>query len=98
MSKAKPSADDLRRFLGYSIITFLSVFLFIPVLWFVNLFTHDPVIFIRWGIYSAFIVLFNILFYYWRYPENWLPNLLALVGINLSILIFEYFWLLESMG
>lgn len=98
MSKAKPSADDLRRFLGYTIITFLSVFLFIPVLWFVNLFTHDPVIFMRWGICSALILFFNILFYYWRYPENWLGNLSALVGINLLILIFEYFWLLVSVG
>jgi len=98
MSKAKPSEDDLRRLIGYSIITFLSVFLFIPVLWFVHLFSQDQELYIRWGTCSAILVIFNIMFYYWNYPENWLRNLLVLVGINLTILIFEYFWLIQSMG
>jgi len=98
MSKAKPDADDLRRFIGYTMITFLSVFLFIPVLWFVHLFSSAQGLYARWGICSAFLVIFNILFYYWNYPKSWLSNLLVLVGINLLILIFEYFWLIQSMG
>jgi len=98
MSKAKPGADDLRRFIGYTMITFLSVFVFIPLLWFVHLFSSDQGLYTRWGICSAFLVIFNILFYYWNYPENWLRNLLVLVGINFMILIFEYFWLMQSMS
>jgi len=98
MSKAKPGADDLRRLIGYTMITFLGVFLFIPVLWFVYLFSQDLGLYSRWGICSAFLVVFNILFYYWDYPQNWLTNLLVLIGINLMILIFEYFWLMQSMG
>lgn len=98
MGKAKPDADDLRRLIGYTMITFMSVFLFIPIVWFIHLFSQDPDLYTYWGICSAFLVVFNILFYYWRYPVNWLKNLLVLVGINLSILIFEYFWLMQSVG
>ncbi|MCO1601064.1 MULTISPECIES: hypothetical protein [Desulfosporosinus] len=98
MSKAKPSPDDLRRLIGYTMITFLSVFLFLPLLWFVHLFSPEQELYVRWGICSGFLVIFNILFYYWKYPENWLRNLLALVGVNLMILIFEYFWLMQSMS
>jgi len=97
MGKPKPSADDLRRSIGYMMITFMSVFIFLPVLWFIHIFTQDSGLYLRWLISSVFLVAFNILFYYWRYPKNWLANLLTLVGIDLIILIFEYFWQLSSM-
>jgi hypothetical protein len=98
VSKVKPDANDLRRFIGYTMITFMSVFLFLPVIWFIHLFSQNPEIYWRWVICSAFLVVFNILFYYWKYPLDWLRNLLALVAINLMILIFEYFWLMQSIS
>ncbi|TGE39668.1 hypothetical protein E4K67_01305 [Desulfosporosinus fructosivorans] len=98
VSKVKPDANDLRRFIGYIMITFMSVFLFLPVIWFIQVFSQNPGIYSRWVICSAFLIIFNILFYYWRYPLDWLKNLLALVGINLVVLIFEYFWLLQGIG
>jgi len=72
--------------------------MFIPVLWFVHLFTPNQGLYTRWGICSSFLVVFNIIFYYWKYPENWFKNLLVLVGINLLILVFEYFLLIQNMG
>jgi hypothetical protein len=98
MSKAKPDANDLRRFIGYTMITFISVFIFFPVLWFVNLFLLDSALYTRWAICSAFLVVFNIFYYYWKYPRDWFRNLLALAGINLLILISEYFWLMQRMN
>jgi len=95
MSKAKPNANDLRRLIGYIMITFMSAFIFFPILWFVHLFSHDQVLYTRWVICSALLVIFNVLYYYWEYPQNWFRNLLALVGVNLLILIFEYFWLMQ---
>ncbi|HBW35310.1 hypothetical protein [Desulfosporosinus sp. BICA1-9] len=97
-SKLKPNPDDLRRMIGYTMITFMGVFLFIPIVWFIHLISQDSGLYVRWGICSAFLVVFNMLFYYWRYPVNWLRNLMVLVGINLFILIFEYFWLMQSVG
>lgn len=98
VGKAKPDASDLRRLIGYTMITFMSVFIFFPVLWFVHLFSQDTGLYTRWAICSTFLVVFNILYYYWKYPQDWFKNLLALVGINLLILIIEYFWLLQSMS
>ena len=98
VSKAKPDANDLRRSIGYTMITFMSVFVFLPVLWFIHLFSQNAELYTRWFICSSFLVVFNILFYYWRYPKDWLRNLLSLVGINLLILIIEYFWLYQSVG
>jgi len=98
VSKVKPDANDLRRFIGYIMITFMSVFLFLPVIWFIHLFSQNPDIYTRWAICSAFMVIFNILFYYWRYPIDWLRNLLALVAIDLLIMIFEYFWLMQGIS
>ena len=97
MSKAKPDANDLRRLIGYTMITFMSVFIFFPVVWFVHLFSQDSSLYTHWISCSVFIVVFNILYYYWEYPKDWFRNLLALVGINLLILISEYFWLIQSM-
>ena len=94
VSKVKPDANDLRRFIGYTMITFMSVFLFLPVIWFIHLFSQNPDLYLRWAICSALLVIFNILFYHWRYPIDWLRNLLALVVIDLLIMIFEYFWLM----
>jgi len=98
VSKAKPDANDLRRLIGYTMITFMSVFIFFPVLWFIHLFSQNLALYTRWAICSAFLVVFNSLYYYWNYPQNWFRNLLALVGINLLILISEYFWLIQSMN
>jgi len=98
VSKAKPDENDLRRSIGYTMITFMSVFIFFPVLWFVHLFTQDTGLYTRWAICSTFLVVFNLLFYYWDYPKDWFKNLLVLVGINLLILIVEYFWLIQSLS
>ena len=99
MSKSKPNANDLRRLIGYTMITFMSVFIFLPILWFIHLISQDPALYTRWAICSVFLVIFNILYYYyWEYPLDWLRNLLALVGVDLIILISEYFWLMQSMN
>lgn len=89
MSKAKPTEDDLRRSNGYLIITFTSIFLFLPVLWLIQLFRQDTGLYTKWAICSGFLAVFNVLFYFWRYPKNWLRNLLVLVGADLLILIIE---------
>ena len=60
VSKAKPDANDLRRLIGYTMITFMSVFIFIPVLWFVHLFSQDSALYVPWAICSAFLVVFNL--------------------------------------
>ncbi|AFM43196.1 hypothetical protein Desaci_4349 [Desulfosporosinus acidiphilus SJ4] len=98
MSRAKPNQNDLRRSIGYNMITFMSVFIFLPIIWFIHLFSNDPGLYWRWGISSAVLVLINVVFYYWEYPKDWLKNLFALIGIDLIILLLEYFWLLQSMG
>lgn len=98
MGKAKPDANDLRRMIGYYMVTFIGVFLYLPILWFIHLFSQDEGLYGRWISCSIFLVAFNILFYYWRYPKDWLKNLLSLVVINLLILLFEYFWLMQSMS
>lgn len=98
VSKVKPDANDLRRFIGYTMITFMSVFIFFPLLWFVHLFSPESALYTRWAICSVFLVVFNSLYYYWEYPKEWFENLLALVGVNLVILIIEYFWLMQSMS
>lgn len=98
VGKAKPDANDMRRMIGYSMITFMSVFLYLPILWFIHLFSQDAGLYWRWLICSIFLVAFNVLFYYWKYPKDWLKNLLTLVAINLLILLFEYFWLMQSMS
>ena len=98
MSKVKPSANDLRRSIGYTMITFMSVFIFFPLLWFVHLFSPESGLYTRWAICSVFLVVFNSLFYYWEYPTDWFRNLMALVGFNLLVLIIEYFWLMQSMS
>lgn len=97
MSKAKPDENDLRRLIGYTMITFMGVFLFVPILWFVHLFSQDAGLFTRWIICSAFLVVYNVVFYYWKYPVEWFGNLLVLIGIDMLILIFEYFWQIQSM-
>lgn len=98
VGKGKPDVNDLRRSIGYTMITFMGVFIFFPILWFVHLFTQATGLYTRWIISSAVLIVFNVLFYYWKYPQEWFKNLLALVGIDLLILIIEYFWLLQSLG
>ncbi|HZK83327.1 MAG TPA: hypothetical protein VFC58_01340 [Desulfosporosinus sp.] len=95
MGKVKLDANDLRRYIGYIMITFMSVFMFLPVIWFIDIFSQNPAIYSLWIICSIFLVTFNSLFYYWKYPIDWLMNLLALVLIDLIILLFEYFWLMQ---
>ncbi|MDQ7093874.1 hypothetical protein REC12_09745 [Desulfosporosinus sp. PR] len=98
MSRAKPNPDDFRRFNGYAMITFVGIFLFLPIIWFLHLFSHNSRLYFLWGISSLVLFVVNVIFYYWEYPQDWLKNLLALIGIDLIILFAEYFLLMQSMG
>lgn len=98
LSRAKPNPNDLRRSIGYTMITFMSIFLFLPIIWFIHLFSQNSGLYLRWGISSAALVVINVIFYYWEYPKDWLKNLLVLIGIDLIILLSEYFWLMQSLG
>jgi hypothetical protein len=98
MSRTRPNPDDFRRLIGYTMITFMSIFLYLPIVWFIHLFSQDSGLYWHWGICSGALFLINVIFYYWEYPKNWLKNLLVLIGIDLIILLAEYFWFMQSMG
>ncbi len=49
----------------------------------------------RWLICSTLIVVFNLGFYFWRYPEVLFKNLMILVFVNLLAMVFEYLWILS---
>ncbi|WP_407306787.1 hypothetical protein [Desulfosporosinus sp. SB140] len=98
LSRAKPNPNDLRRLIGYTMITFMGIFLFLPIIWFIHLFSHDSGLYLIWGISSVILLVVNMIFYYWKYPQDWLKNLLLLIGIDLIILLSEYFWLMQNMG
>lgn len=93
--KAKPTLDDLRRLIGYLIITFSATFLYFPFLWLANLWGGHGVLYSRWIISSAFILIFNVAFYFWRYPARWLPNLTVAAIVDALVMGFEYFWLIS---
>ncbi len=95
MTKSKPTINDLRRLIGYLIITFLATFLYFPFLWVVNLGGMHSDLYQRWLICSALIVVFNLGFYFWRYPVALLNNLMILVFVNLLVMVFEYLWILS---
>lgn len=92
-SQRKPTLDDLKRLIGYLIITFLAIFLYLPFLWLINLWGFHEILYTRWVICSVVIVIFNLLFYFWRYPPNWLLNLGIAGGVDFMIMLYEYFWL-----
>ena len=95
MTKSKPTVDDLRRLIGYLIITFLATFLYFPFLWVVNLGGFHTDLYQRWIICSIIIVVFNFGFYFWRYPQAYFKNLMILVFVNLLAMVFEYLWILS---
>lgn len=98
MAKAKPNENEYRRFIGYLILTFLSIFIYLPILWFINLWHDYSVLYGHWIACSAILLVFNIVFYHLKYPRNWLTNLLVLVGVNLTILVLEYLWISMTIG
>ena len=92
MTRPKPTVDDLRRLIGYLIITFLATFLFFPFLWVINLGSMHSDLYQRWLVCSILIAVFNLGFYFWRYPQALLINL---VFMNLLAMVFEYLWILS---
>ncbi|MHB8125462.1 MAG: hypothetical protein ACYDEJ_07440 [Desulfitobacteriaceae bacterium] len=95
MTKPKPTIDDLRRLIGYLIITFLATFIYFPFLWIVNLGHLHSDLYQRWLICSIVIVVFNLGFYFWHYPQALFKNLIILVLVNLLAMVFEYLWILS---
>lgn len=97
MGKRKTDLDDYRRFIGYLVLSFVSVFIYIPVIWFINLWGTDSGLYERWAVSSAFILIFNFGFYQARLPQKWMQNLSIAAGINIILLLTEYFWLFNSL-
>lgn len=94
--KPKPTVDDLRRLVGYLILTFTAIFVFLPFIWIGNLMIPHPEYYTKWLICSLIILVVNIVFYFWRYPRNWLSNLLLLALIDIVLSMYEYFWLINA--
>jgi len=94
--KPKPTVDDLRRLIGYLILTFTAIFVFLPFIWIGNLLIPHPEYYTKWLICSALILVVNVVFYFWRYPRKWLANLLVLGFIDLILVAYEYFWLINA--
>lgn len=90
------SIDDLRRLIGYLIVTFLAIFLYFPFLWLANIWGGQSTLYLRWALASGVILIFNGVFYLWRYPESWSKNLLVLAGVNLFLMILEYVWIMNA--
>lgn len=95
LSNRRNSIDDLRRLIGYLIVSFLAVFIYFPFLWISNIWSMNEHLYSRWVISSLIILGFNTLFYFWRYPENWLKNLMILSGVDLFLMTFEYIWIIS---
>ena len=96
MSREKPSLDDLRRLIGYLVITFTSIFLYFPVVWLINIWSFRPGIYTKWLVVSGLIVVINLVFYFWRYPVRWLGNLLVLCLIDILLMAYEYLWIISG--
>ena len=90
----KPTIDDLRRLIGYLMATFISIFIYFPFLWVVNLMGLRQDLYTRWLICSAFIVVFNFAFYFWRYPPKLVWNLIIVAGVDILVMIWEFFWIM----
>lgn len=90
MGKNRNSLDEYRRFIGYLVLTFTSVFIYFPLIWFINLWGTQVGLYTRWAVFSVFIIIFNFGFYYARIPEKWMHNLSIAAVVNVIILLVEY--------
>lgn len=97
MGKQKTDPNEYRRFIGYLILSFVSVFIYIPVIWFISLWDSQSGLYARWVASSALILIFNVGFYQARLPQKWMQNLCIAAGINLILLLTEYLWLFNSL-
>lgn len=95
--KQRNSIDDLRRLIGYLMVTFLAIFLYFPFLWLASIWGTNSLLYVRWVLASGLILVFNAAFYFWRYPENWLKNLLILAAVNLFLMVLEYVWIMYGL-
>ncbi|MHB1651162.1 MAG: hypothetical protein ACYCVD_01630 [Desulfitobacteriaceae bacterium] len=93
MSGRRNSLNDLRRLIGYLMVSFLAVFLYFPFLWLSNIWGMHADLYVRWAVASVIILAFNTAFYFWRYPEDWQRNLLVLAGVDLFLMACEYLWI-----
>ncbi|KLU61222.1 hypothetical protein CEB3_c24420 [Peptococcaceae bacterium CEB3] len=91
------SIDDLRRLIGYLIVSFLAVFLYVPFLWLASIWGMNSQIYLRWVLASGLILVFNVAFYFWRYPEQWLKNLILLAAVNVFLVVLEYVWIIQGL-
>lgn len=97
MGKRKTDLNEYRRFIGYLLLTFTSVFIYLPVLWLINLWGTQSGLYARWAVSSALILIFNFGFYQVRVPQRWFQNLSVAAGIDVIILLAEYFWIFNSI-
>lgn len=97
MAEKRTDLNEYRRFIGYLILSFISVFIYLPVIWFISLWVTQSGLYIRWGISSVLIVFFNIVFYQLRIPNRWMKNLSIAAGVDIFLLLLEYYWLFTSL-
>jgi hypothetical protein len=96
MSKNLNALDEYRRFVGYLLLTFMSVFIYFPLIWFLNLFGSHVGLYRIWVAVSGFIVIFNLLFYQVRIPKKLMQNISIVAVIDLIMLVVEYVLLFNS--
>lgn len=97
MTDKKTDLDEYRRFIGYLILSFISVFIYLPLIWFISLWKTQSGLYIRWGISSILMLFFNIVFYQLRLPNRWTRNLSIAAGVDIILLLMEYYWLFTSL-
>ncbi|HVJ49899.1 hypothetical protein [Desulfitobacterium sp.] len=97
MWEKKTGLNEYRRFIGYLILSFISVFIYIPVIWFISLWGAQNGFYARWAVSSSLILIFNFGFYQARLPQKWMQNLCIAAGINVILLLTEYLWLFNSL-
>lgn len=97
MAEKKTDLNEYRRFIGYLILSFVSVFIYLPIIWFISLWVAQSGLYVRWGISSALILFFNLVFYHLRLPDRWMTNLSIAAGVDIILLLAEYYWLFTSL-
>lgn len=98
MRKSENGLDEYRRFIGYMVLTFTSVFIYFPLIWFISLWRTQAGLYTRWATVSVLIVIFNFGFYHARIPEKWMQNLSIAAGVNVVILLIEYLLFLRVIA
>lgn len=95
--KQRTDPNEYRRFIGYLILSFVSVFIYLPVIWFISLLGTQSGLYARWATSSVLILIFNFGFYQARLPQKWMQNLCIAAGIDVILLLTEYLWIFISL-